>query len=296
MKLLGKLIVFLVVVVVALVLARNVVVKAAAEYGVKTVTGMPLNIGKLDLNIANTLIDIESLVVKNPSEFHDTSLVDIPKIFVDFKLSDMLKGNVHLKAIEFDMKQFTVVKNEKGELNLDRLKALQGTQKPSTPTPTQEPKAPAKPLPVQIDRMHLKIGKVVYVDYSGGQPSTKEFLINLDQSYENITDLNSVVRLIVLKAMLSSGIANLVNFDIGGLQGTLTGAFADSTKLVTDAAAKSLDALKTAAGDPRALVGKTGDLLGTTTGAVGDTAKGVTSSVTSAATSLKKLNPFAKSE
>jgi uncharacterized protein involved in outer membrane biogenesis len=293
MKLLGKLVLLVVVALVVLVLARNVVVKAVAENGVKAVTGMPLNMGKLDLGLSNTLVDIENLVVKNPSGFHDTSLVDIPKILVDYNLSSILKGKVHLENLEFDMKHFTVVRNEKGELNLDRLKALQGAQKPSAPTTKPEPQAPAKPMPIQIDMMHLKIGKVVYIDYSGGQPFTKEFRINLDQSYQNITDLNSVVRLIVLKAMMSSGISNLVNFDLGGLEGTLTGAFNTSTKLAAQAAAKSLDALQNAAKDPSQIAGQAGDLLKGTTSVVGDTAKGLTET----ASSLKdKFNPFKKSE
>jgi len=287
MKLLGKLLLVVLVVLVALVLARNIVVKVVAENGVRAVTGMPLSMGKFDMNLLSTFIDIENLVVKNPSGFHNTTLVEIPKILVDYKLSDILKGNIHLENLEFDMKQFTVVKNEKGKLNLDRLKALQGTQKPSAPAPAQKRKAPAKALPVQIDNMRLKIGKVVYVDYSSGQPSTKEFLINLDQNYQNITDLNSVVRLIVLKAMMSSGIANLTNFDIGGLEGTLTGAFNTSTKLAAQAAAKSLDTLKTAAENPSGIPGQAGDVLKGTAGTVENAAKDVTSGVKSTASALK---------
>ena len=287
MKFLGKLVMLLVVVAVVLVFARNVVVKAVAENGVRAVTGMPLNIGRLDLNLSDTFVDIEGLVVKNPAGFHDTSLVNIPKILVDYNLSDILKGKVHLENLEFDMQQFTVVKNEKGELNLDRLRALQGTQKTSAQTPEPESKTPAKAMPVRIDMLRLKIGKVVYVDYSSGQPSTKEFLINLDQSYQNITDLNSVVRLIVLKAMISSGISNLVNFDIGSLEGNLTGAFNTSTKLATQAAAKSLDTLKAAAGDPNAIAGQAGNVFQNTTGTVENTAKEVAGSVKNVASSLK---------
>jgi hypothetical protein len=298
MKLIMKLVMLLAAVLVVLLLARNVVVKAAVENGVRIVTGMPLSLGKLDLNFQKSFIDLEELIVKNPSGFHDTSLVEIPKIFVEYGLSDILKGKAHLKILEFNMRQFTVVKNEKGELNLDRLKALQGTQKAPAQTTKPKPKAPAKPMPVQIDMMRLKIGKVVYVDYSGGQPSTREFRINLDQSYQNITDLNSVVRLIVLKAMMSSGISNLVNFDIGGLEGTLTGAFNTSTKLAARAAAKSLDTLKTAAGDPSAIAGQVGGVFKSTPGAVEDTAKVVAGGVKDAASSLKnKLKlPFGKSD
>jgi len=300
MKVLGKLLVFVVAVLAVLVLARNVVVKAVAEGGALVVTGMPLSIGKLDLDLSNTLVDVENLVLKNPAGFHDTELVNIPKIFVDYNFTDILKGTLHLEKLEFDMKQFTVVKNEKGELNLDRLKALQGTQKPKSQAPVKkpEPQSPAKAMPVQIDNMRLKIGKVVYIDYSSGKPSPKEFLINLDQSYQNITELNSVVRLIVLKAMMSSGIANLTNFDIAGLQGSVTDALNASAKLATEAAAKGLDTLNTVAKDPTAIVGQTKGLLKGTTGTVGSTAKELKSDVTSIASSLKnKLKlPFGKSE
>jgi len=296
MKLIMKLLVLVIVALVVLVLARNVVVKAVMENGVRAVTGMPLNIGKLDINFSKTLVDIENLVVKNPDGFHDTSLVDIPKILVDFEAGSFLRGKGHIENIEFNLNQFTVVKNEKGELNLDRLKALAGTQRPSAGTPQQEPKAPSKPMPMQIDVMRLKIGKVVYIDYAGGQPATKEFKINLDQTFENISDLQSVVRLIVLKAMLSSGLSNLVNFDIAGLQNAVTDSLNASARMAAEAAQKGLNTLKNTVGDPNAIAGQAGTALKSTTGAVTDTAKSVSSSVTSAASSLKKLNPFGKSE
>jgi hypothetical protein len=287
MKLLMKLVMVLAVVLVVLVLAHNVVIKAALEMGARVVAGMPLSIQKFDLDIAHTFVDIEGLLLKNPAGFHDTALVDIPKILVAYQRAAIFTGKIHLKDIEFDMKQFTVVKNEKGELNLDRLKALQGTQKAPARAAPQKPKTPAKSIPVQIDMMRLKIGKVVYVDYSGGRPSTKEFLINLDQSYENITDLNSVVRLIVLKAMMSSGIANLVNFDISGLEGTLTGAFNTSTQLAAQAAAKSLDILRTGAEHPDAIAGQVGNVLQNTSGVAKNTVTAVTGGVKNTASSLK---------
>jgi hypothetical protein len=173
---------------------------------------------------------------------------------------------------------------------------LQGTQKSSGPTPKGGPNTPAKAIPIQIDLMHLKIGKVVYVDYAGESPLVKEFRINLDQNYQNITDLNSVVRLIVLKAMMSSGISNLVNLDIGVLEGTLTGAFNTSTKLAAQAAAKSMDALTAAAENPGQVAGQAGGMFKGTTGTVENAAKEVVSGVKNAASSLKKLNPFGKSE
>ena len=334
MKFLWKMVLVVLGVLVALVLARNVVVKVVAEKCVRAVTGMPMSIGKLDLNFANSFVDIENLVVENPDGFHNTALVDIPKIFVGYNFSDILKGKVHLVNLEFSMKQFTVVKNEKGELNLDRLKALQGTQKDQAKTGKPTGQLAEKGMPIQIDKMRLRIGKVVYVDYSGGKPNSpsgdsrvnwaspgnlqseenrgqgkptsKEFLINLDQSFQNITDLNSVVRLIVLKAMMSSGIANLVNFDVQGLAGTLMDT---STQLAMQVAGKGLETLKRVAQDPGQVAVKGLNTLTTaaqspiqiagtaeqtlkntaknTTGVLKNTAQDVTGEVKNVAKSLK---------
>ena len=92
MKLLVKLVALVVVALVVLVLARNVVIKAAVENGVRIVTGMPLSMGKLDLNFQKSFVDIEDLVVKNPSGFHDTALVEIPKIFVGIRPPRYVQG------------------------------------------------------------------------------------------------------------------------------------------------------------------------------------------------------------
>ena len=69
---------------------------------------------------------------------------------------------------------------------------------------------------LQIDLLRLKIGKVVYKDYSGSaSASIKEFNVNIDESYKNITDPSALVRLLVFKALTKTTIANLINFDMG---------------------------------------------------------------------------------
>ncbi len=297
-RLIRNIVIIFVILIVGIVLGRNILVKGAVENGVKVVTGMPLSMGKLDLNLSNTLVDIENLVVRNPSGFHETSLVEIPKILVDYNLSDVFKGKVHLEALEFDMKQFTVVKNEKGQLNLDSLKAVQSQKQAPKEAPKPAPQEKGKAMPIQIDHFRLKIGKVSYVDYSSGQPVTKDFLINLDESYENITDPAKLVNLIVVKAMMSTTIANLTNFDLGSLQGSVSGVLASGKDMANAAASKGLEALKSTTGSAGQMAGQAGDALKGTTGAVSDTTKSVTSSVTNAASSLKnKLKlPFGKSE
>lgn len=280
-----------------LVFARNVIVKVAVENGVRAVTGMPLVIKKLDLGLTQPYFDIGGLVVKNPAGFHDTILVEIPRIFVAYDLSSILKGKIHLTNLEFDLKQFSVVKNEKGLLNLDSLKALQA-QQPSQPgqrsASTKAGKAPA----IQIDNFRLRVGTASYIDYSSGSPVTKDFNVGLDEKYTNITDPNKLVALIVWKVMMKTPLAMLSGFSLGGLEGSVSGILGSatdmagqsfamgmekmttSTQSVTKVATEGMGALNNAAQS-------SGQLAGQAEGTLKDAAGTVTGGVKEAASALK---------
>ena len=91
----------------------------------------------------------------------------------------------------------------------------------------------AKAPEIQIDSLTLKVGKVVYKDYSkGGEPSVQEFNINLDERYQNIDDPNKLVSLIIVKALANTTIAKLTNFDLKGLEGTIGDTLASAQKVV----------------------------------------------------------------
>lgn len=277
MKWIMRLLVLLLVIFVVLVFARNVIVKTAVENGVAVVTGMPLSMKKLDLNLTDTSVDIEGLTVKNPAGFHDTVLVDIPKILVDYNLTDILKGKIHVENLEFELRQFSVVKNEKGMLNLDSLKALQKAQKPSKPAVTKE----GKVMPFQIDRFRLRVDKASYVDFSRGKQTMQDFNIKLDETYRDITDPNKFVALIVVKVMARTPLALLSGFNLSGLQGSVSGIMGSATEMAGEYASKGLDALKSTT------AGATTGIVGEASGTMKETASTVAGGVKSAASSIK---------
>lgn len=277
MKLIGKMLILVLVVLVVLVLARNVIVKSVVEKGVTMVTGLPLTIKKFDLGLTKTYVSIEELVVKNPDGFHDTVFVEIPKILVDYNLSDILKGKLHLEDLVFDMKQFSVVRNEKGALNLDSLKALQKAQQPSQPAPSQGKQEKGQPMAIQIDNFHLKVGKASFVNYSSGQPSVQDFNVGLDEHYQNITDPNKLVALIVVKVMMRTPLAMLSGFNLGGLQTSIAGIAGSAAEVAGKFAAQGIDTLKDATGVTTQVAGKAEDTLKSTAGTVKDVASSLKS-------------------
>ncbi|HQP10250.1 MAG TPA: AsmA family protein [Candidatus Omnitrophota bacterium] len=234
--------VFILAVIIALLVAgRNVIAKVAIEQGMKAATGVPLSIKNLDIGLAKTHIGINELNLFNPEGFADKTMLHAPEIFVDYNLAALMKGQVHLEDVRLNFDQLVIVKNQQGQMNLDALKpkagADQTTSKKEDQAGTKEQKAPS----VRIDRLSLKVGKVIYKDYSqGGAPAIKEYNINLSEEIRDVTDPKSLLSLIVSKALMQTALGSLADFNIDvekassqavdALKGEL-GTFTDKIKL-----------------------------------------------------------------
>jgi len=216
------------VIIIALFFGKNLIIKTSVTAGVKAMTGLKLSIRSMNVGVFKSLIGINGLQLHNPQGFEDELMIDLPDIYVDYNLGAFMKGKTHLEEVRLYLKEFTVVKNEAGKLNLDSLKVVkaaaedekggeEGTKK------GDGEKQKTKMPDIQIDLLALKIDKVIYKDYSKGtSPEVKEFNVNIDERFENIIDPQSFVRLIIVKALKNTTIARLANFDIMKLQKGLT--------------------------------------------------------------------------
>lgn len=222
-------------------LAKDIIIKTAVEKGVELVTGLKLNLGSLKVGIFKPIVDIKNLRLLNPKNFLDQTMIDMPEIYVNYDLPAIIGGKVHLSEVRLALKEFFVVKNSKGELNLDALKNIQA-QKTSQSSPK---KAPGRAPEIKIDALKLSIGKVIYKDYSkGGSPTVKEFNINLNESYSNVENLNTLVNLIIVKALMNTTISSITNFDLKGLEGSVGGVFTGAGKAASAAVSTAEEAGK----------------------------------------------------
>jgi hypothetical protein len=220
---------------------KDQIIKFSIEKGVEVVTGLKMNIRSLNVGIFHSAVRIKGLRIFNPPQFKDRVMMDMPEIYVDYDLPAIFGGNVHLKELRLNLKELIVVKNAKGELNLNSLKVVKAKNDGVKPE-AEGGKAPN----MQIDSLDLKIGRAVYKDYTASpSPSVKEFNVNIDEHYANITNPYAVVSIIVVKALANTAIAGLANFDLNGLQGTVMDSLAKYTGVsgkATDLAKKALQA------------------------------------------------------
>ena len=242
-KLLILLLVLVAVILIAL-FAKDAIIKASVEKSVEMVTGLTLKIESLHVGILKPEVGIKNLTLLNPAGFSDRTMVDMPEIYVNYDLPAIIGGKIHLPEVRLALKEFMVVKNAQGALNLDALRTVQAHKEGKAPSQ----KAPGKAPEIRIDTLKLSIGKVIYKDYSqGATPDVKEFDINLNETYTDINDPYKLVSLIVVRALMNTSIAALTNFDLQGLEGSVGEALEGAQKAASEAAATAQKAASEAA-------------------------------------------------
>lgn len=231
-------VIIILVILTALIFLKDVVARTAISAVVKAMTGLKLDIDSMNVGIVNSLVRIRGLKLFNPPEFKDKLMMNMPEIYVNYDLGSFLKGKTHLEEVRLDLMEFVVVKNEDGEINLDSLKVVQEKKK----EPAPEKKKEKKSMDIKIDVMELKVGQVIYKDYSKGTPpKITVYAVNINERYENITNLHTFASLVVTRALMKTAISRLAGFDMGPLTEGLGGILGTVGGTATDAAEGAVD-------------------------------------------------------
>jgi hypothetical protein len=228
MKTLLRLIVVLIVLAGALYFARNYIARQAVEAGVAKMTGFPLNIGSLDLDLFQNRIAVRDLSLLNPSEFKEPVFVEMPELTVDYDAGSMLGGTPHLPNLVLDLKRIVIVRAKNGDSNAMKLKGALGG-------------GGGGKAQYKIDTLRLKIGTVELKDYKLGNPMEKTIPINLDETYKDFTDATDINRLVLLTVLKKAGLPS-IGIDLGQLSGSLgniTNAAGETLKNLTGTLGKS---------------------------------------------------------
>ncbi|HJO47761.1 MAG TPA: hypothetical protein QF625_02370 [Candidatus Scalindua sp.] len=280
---------------IALFFGKNVVIKTSVTAGVRTMTGLKLSIRGMDFGIFKTLIGINELQLYNPSGFVDELMFDVPEIYVDYDLGAFMKGRTHLEEVRLHLKEFIVVKNEAGELNLDSLKVVKEEEKEVI---DEGKKEKTKTRELQIDVLELRIDKVVYKDYSKGTPpKVKEYNVNIDDRFENITDPKTFGRLIIVKALKNTTIASLTNFDLGKLQRGISGTVRKTAEKALETPGRAIEIGKDAGEKARETAEEKVKKAIEAEKKAGEKVKETAEeAVEKAADAIKKILPFGKKE
>lgn len=236
-KLLWKILAVLVILLVILFLARNVIARKSVEYGAKKMTGFPLEIGSVDLGLFSSKVDVHDLKLLNPPEFPEKMFVDMPQLYVDYRLGSMISGAPHINDMLINIKQLVVVKNNQGESNAQKLKGVVSSGGGSS-----------KSSKYTVDRLRIHVGTVTIKDFSHAKPTERNVTLNVDATYNNITDSTDITRLVLLTVMSQAHLPDIgiKTEDLKKGLGNVTNAAGEALKGATDATKGLFDTIKKA--------------------------------------------------
>jgi hypothetical protein len=221
---------------------RNFLVRKGMETAVTEVTGFPLTVGSFNLGLGRVRVEITDLRLSNPEGFEDPRCLHANRIVADIEGKSLFGKELHIEELDLNIPEIVVVKNAKGETNLDRLKTLAGEEKDAKEGKDGKDgkgkkKAEEKPFRWKCDRMYLKMGKVVFLDYTdakGGKPKKDVWDLKVDEKFKDLDGPDQVVRIIVWKVITKTPV-KLVTTTASALGNGLVGLGEGAVDLVKDA-------------------------------------------------------------
>jgi len=210
------LLIIIIVFVFAFFLAKDLIVKTIFEKTVTALSGLQITVSYIDVGIFKPSIRVKGMVILNPpSSFPDDKIMaEINELYVDYDMASCFTKDIHIRDMVFDVGLVNVVRNKKRENNLNSLKVVGALEK------VDKNEKLNNGLPgIRIDRLHLKGGMVKYKDYTRSPyPAIKEFMVDVDENYENITNPYQLVSLIVSRSLVKTSPSKIIGFDLTPIQ------------------------------------------------------------------------------
>lgn len=222
-------------------LARNQLIKREVRRVLTEQTGFDLEIGKLKTSLFANRVELEDLTIRNPPDFPESTALVVRRAMIEIDPWALFRGETHLTEMMLDVPRVVVVRNAKGETNLERLGAKppkgDGTR-PSAPSSEKDTSAPQAPdtskpgkapapksraeRPLRIDRLALKIGTVEYRDYQSGsaEPVVTSVDLNMDREGRDLRSADEI-RTMLIGGVLQSAAMQLFSNGAQQLQSML---------------------------------------------------------------------------
>jgi hypothetical protein len=200
----------------AFFLAKDLILKTIFEKTVTALSGLQITASCIDVAIFKPSIRVKGMVILNPAASfpNDKIMAQINELYVHYDISSYFRKEIRIKDMIFDVGLVNVVRNKNRENNLNSLKVVKALE-----TVNKNEKVKNGLPGIMIEKLHLKGGMVKYKDYTKAPyPAIKEFEVDVDEHYENITNPYQLVSLLVSRSLVKTGPSNMIGFDLAPIQ------------------------------------------------------------------------------
>ena len=202
-KWLLRLAVLAVVLVVIVLLSLNSILRVLVEHNIRAQTGMDAEIGRFKLGLTEPTMEIQNLKIYNPPEFAGTPFLDIREIHVEYDRAALLKHELHLTLLRFNLGELDIVKNEAGQTNIFALGLPASPKAPKPGTGAAELKKRTDLEFKSIDVLNVSIGTLKFIDLKNPQ-NNREQKIGIEnlpiRNVKSETDLAGLMLIVGLRS------------------------------------------------------------------------------------------------
>lgn len=198
-KWLFRLCLLLVVLIVAAVLGKDAMLKAAVKRQIRAQTGMDVKIGRFSVGIFSPVVSIEDFRLYNTAEFGGTPFVDIPELHVEYDRAALGQRKLHITLLRFNLAELNIVKNEAGHTNLVSMMNKTAPQRPQNPAGVPEVEFAG------IDVLNLSLGRLRLLDLKDRQKSGELYIGLRDQVFRNVKSQSDLVGVLFMLWLRNGG-------------------------------------------------------------------------------------------
>ena len=190
-----RLVVVLGVIVVALLLSSDAILRALLERELRAQTGMDVRVGKFSLGWISPVVRIEELKLFNPPEFGGTPFLDLRELHLEYDPAALARREFHIRLLRLDLTEINVVKNDLGGTNLVALRGQAISGKP----------AAGDIKFAGIDVLNLSVGKMRFIDLKH-RNRDREIYPNLqNQVFKNVKTTGDLYGILIMLWLRSGG-------------------------------------------------------------------------------------------
>lgn len=164
--------------------------------GISKAAGVKAEAAEIQVDLRHGSIRVSGLRLSEPEGFPAGDMFEIPSLYVDLDIPSLLRGRKVAERMILDIENLHVVKNGAGLINLQEL--------------------PEGSKPMRIRRLDLRIGTIVYHDYTmGREPIVQRFPVSIEKQYADIDGLGHLHHVIGTAALTHAAVRRLIPLNPG---------------------------------------------------------------------------------
>ncbi|MSU64213.1 MAG: hypothetical protein EXS31_17790 [Pedosphaera sp.] len=213
MRWLIRLLVLGVILLVALLLLKDVLLKAFTEHTIRTQTGLEVTMARFETGLTQPRLTIEGLRLYNTAEFGGSLLLDVPDLHAECDMAALRGGRFRLKLLRLNLAELNIVEGIDGRTNVFELMGVLqgGSVRPQMGVPM-----PSNLSFDAIETLNLTVGRVVCTSL---RTPAKNFVFDVGLRNMVLTNVKSSDDLMapIIRTLFQRGISFM-----GGPSGGIT--------------------------------------------------------------------------